>query len=250
MYMLLISGSISLYFHFISPHTLQCKFLSQFGRWQYLFISFHFYFWSLSISISLSTDCSCCSISCSAPPLSQLNVGPIAKRRPFQCFNVSTHLLLPTIPSLPILPACQHCPLFFTCGFVHKSFLDLFLGCLSICSQSVVDLGFNWKGGFAAQSAPYLLLCRIHISERTRLGCTLRTCRRVRRRLPGDGQQILSQVVHVLAGQTCYQCQICNRWSRTCIWAKIPSVTDASAPRFHQCSPNYKYQQLLSFMAV
>ena len=28
------------------------------------------------------------------------------------------------------------------------------------------------------------------------------------------------------------------------IWAKIPSVTDASAPRFHQCSPNYKYQQL------
>ena len=32
--------------------------------------------------------------------------------------------------------------------------------------------------------------------------------------------------------------------------AKIPSVTDASAPRFHQCSPNYKYQQLLSFMAV
>ena len=33
-------------------------------------------------------------------------------------------------------------------------------------------------------------------------------------------------------------------------WAKIPSVTDASAPRFHQCSPNYKYQQLLSFMAV
>ena len=34
------------------------------------------------------------------------------------------------------------------------------------------------------------------------------------------------------------------------IWAKIPSVTDASAPRFHQCSPNYKYQQLLSFMAV
>ena len=34
------------------------------------------------------------------------------------------------------------------------------------------------------------------------------------------------------------------------IWAKIPSVTDASAPRFHQSSPNYKYQQLLSFMAV
>ena len=31
---------------------------------------------------------------------------------------------------------------------------------------------------------------------------------------------------------------------------KIPSVTDASAPRFHQCRPNYKYQQLLSFMAV
>ena len=37
-----------------------------------------------------------------------------------------------------------------------------------------------------------------------------------------------------------------ERWKR----AKIPSVTDASAPRFHQCSPNYKYQQLLSFMAV
>ena len=43
-----------------------------------------------------------------------------------------------------------------------------------------------------------------------------------------------------------------NRFYR-CVkhrWAKIPSVTDASAPRFHQCSPNYKYQQLLSFMAV
>ena len=39
-------------------------------------------------------------------------------------------------------------------------------------------------------------------------------------------------------------------FSNTCNWAKIPSVTDASAPRFHQCSPNYKYQQLLSFMAV
>ena len=136
MYMLLISGSISLYFHFISPHTLQCKFLSQFGRWQYFFISFHFYFWSLSIFISLSTDCSCCSISCSAPPLSQLNVGPIAKRRPFQC------------------------------------------------------------------------LAWVHL---------VRTCRRGRRRLPGDGQQILSQLVHVLAGQTCYRCQICNRWSHTCI---------------------------------
>ena len=35
-----------------------------------------------------------------------------------------------------------------------------------------------------------------------------------------------------------------------CYRAKIPSVTDASAPRFHQFSPNYKYQQLLSFMAV
>ena len=38
--------------------------------------------------------------------------------------------------------------------------------------------------------------------------------------------------------------------STTCSWAKIPSVTDASAPRFHQCSPNHKYQQLSSFMAV
>ena len=39
-------------------------------------------------------------------------------------------------------------------------------------------------------------------------------------------------------------------WQIDCKWAKIPSVTDASAPRFHQCSPNYKYQQLLSFIAV
>ena len=37
---------------------------------------------------------------------------------------------------------------------------------------------------------------------------------------------------------------------RNLIRAKIPSVTDASAPLFHQCSPNYKYQQLLSFIAV
>ena len=41
-----------------------------------------------------------------------------------------------------------------------------------------------------------------------------------------------------------------NNVRENVIWAKIPSVTDASAPRFHQCSPNYKYQQLLSFMAV
>ena len=129
--MLLISGSISLYFHFISPHTLQCKFLSQFGRWQYFFISFHFSFWSLSISISLSTDCSCCSISCSAPPLSQLNVNPIAKRRPFQCFNVSTHLLLPTIPSLPILPACQHCPLFLNHMWICSQIISGFVPWLS-----------------------------------------------------------------------------------------------------------------------
>ena len=42
----------------------------------------------------------------------------------------------------------------------------------------------------------------------------------------------------------------CDDDMYTYIWAKIPSVTDASAPRFHQCSPNYEYQQLLTFMAV
>ena len=45
-------------------------------------------------------------------------------------------------------------------------------------------------------------------------------------------------------------CEHVDVWELGDVWAKIPSVTDASAPRFHQCSPNYKYQQLLSFMAV
>ena len=64
-------------------------------------------------------------------------------------------------------------------------------------------------------------------------------------------KKVKNTIVFVLfsysfAKEIAVTCSFCE----TNYWAKIPSVTDASAPRFHQCSPNYKYQQLLSFMAV
>ena len=93
-------------------------------------------------------------LSCNVPPLSQLNVGPIAKRARFQCFNV---------------PMFQH-------RFVaHQPLANssclpspLFLNHIWICSQIIVGfvprpsahlfpiscgLVSNWEGGFAEQES-------------------------------------------------------------------------------------------------
>ena len=88
-------------------------------------------------------------ISCNVPPLSQLNVGPIAKRAPmFQCFNrfVAHHLLANS--------SCLPGPLFLNhiwicsqiiVGFVPRPSAHLFpISC---------GLVSNWEGGFAEQES-------------------------------------------------------------------------------------------------
>ena len=142
-------------------------------------------------------------ISCNVPPLSQLNVGPIAKRARFQCFNV---------------PMFQH-------RFVaHQPLANssclpspLFLNHIWICSQIIVGfvprpsahlfpiscgLVSNWEGGFAEQETPYLLLLGLPYFS---IGKAFRPLAQwvqgtgvELEGLPGDCQ-ILSQVAHILA---------------------------------------------------
>ena len=44
--------------------------------------------------------------------------------------------------------------------------------------------------------------------------------------------------------------KVCKCWKSIMVRAKIPPVLDTSAPCFYLCSPNRKYLQGLSFMAV
>ena len=131
MYMLLISGSIFLYFHFISPHTLKCKFLSQFGRWQYFFyifsilflisLNFHLIVHWLFLLLNIVQRASFVSIECG----SHCKEATVPMFQCFDTFVVANNPLVANSSCLPALP------------IVLKSHVDLFANHFWICSLAV-----------------------------------------------------------------------------------------------------------------
>ena len=229
MYMLLISGSISLYFHFICPLIMPPQTVNLYHNldvgniFSFLFLislNFHLIVHWLFLLLNSVQRASFVSIECG----SHCKEATVPMFQCFDTFVVANNPLVANSSCLPALP------------IVLKSHVDLFANHFWICSLAVWAFVPNrlWT---------WVLIGRADLPHsRPHICCSVGSiflngqglaaeCAPVEGE--GGGCQVManrsfhSLCMYLLAlrGQTCYQCQICNRWSRKCICSQnIASV--------------------------